>query len=118
MQETNNSTVSTPVISRKRSRTSSASSNLDWCWICSKCFHVIGADLIGTDAKVWWSGDSVAYSGVISAFDSFSLCPQVQYSDDEWEYVDVSSEPVLLKMTSELILSLSRKTQSDIDNIS
>lgn len=46
---------------------------------------------------VWWHDDAVSYSGIINAQDSVTKKYRVFYDDGEWEFISLSSSPVLFQ---------------------
>lgn len=67
----------------------------NWKWICGSCISKLGGDLVGRKVKIWWVDDYKSYSGSLNAMDEISRCHCVLYDDQEWEFINLSVEPVL-----------------------
>ncbi len=69
----------------------------EWQWLCGSCVATKGAELIGSEVKVWWHHDECAYEGIVNAFDEISGSHRVLYQDNEWEFVQLQQEVYLIK---------------------
>lgn len=68
---------------------------LHWNWMCGSCIGKLGEALVGRKVKIWWIDDYKSYSGTLTAMDEVSRCHCVLYDDQEWEFINLSVEPVL-----------------------
>jgi hypothetical protein len=67
-----------------------------WHWICSDCLTVQGKQLLQQEIQVWWLDDYCVYYGTVDAFDEISSSHRVLYQDEEWEFLDLSSQAFLI----------------------
>jgi hypothetical protein len=67
-----------------------------WHWICSDCLTVKGKQLLQQEIQVWWLDDYCVYYGTVDAFDEISSSHRVLYQDEEWEFLDLSSQAFLI----------------------
>lgn len=67
-----------------------------WHWLCPNCLIAHPNEVINRKIQVWWNDDHKYYPGIIKAFDETSRRHCILYEDDEWEYINISVEPILL----------------------
>ena len=68
------------------------------CWLCPTCIHSLKEALVGRAISVYWSLDEVFYQGVINCYDDESKTYRVLYTDNDWEFIDVTQEIVYYKL--------------------
>ena len=73
-----------------------------WGWICPECVASGGASLVGRSVKVWWADDEALYGGKLDAYDAASGKHRVFYEDEEWEFISLASEPVVVAFNTML----------------
>ena len=67
-------------------------------WMCPDCIVTLGSELLGRRVLVWWADDKVLYPGTIDAYDAASARHRVLYEDNEWEFLNLSAEPVIMSI--------------------
>jgi hypothetical protein len=73
--------------------------------MCPSCIQLQGPSLVNTRAKVWWADDKQFYCGTLRAYDHLSARHCILYDDNQWEFINLGVEPVLLSLAFETIAS-------------
>jgi len=102
---------------RSSGRTTSKSSSGLWKWVCTECINTIHTHILGMAVKIYWPDDAKYYDGWIEAYDEVSTEHRVNYSDGEWEFLQLQREDILLRMDGDdysklfKVISVSQKSK-------